>query len=159
MRKTNRLLVGAVGVLLVLLCVSVFTQIRVERDKEGFLEGRNWRDGSVVVMTFIRTRTGQDLAYLDAVADTWKKQQEALKGEGIILSYKVWQGNAASEDDFNIILMTEYKDFRTMEENGDKQTVILQQIARETQTSAQVLQDDKVREFFGTRTGRTIVLR
>jgi hypothetical protein len=159
MKKTNRLLAGAVGVLLILLCVSVYTQIDVKRDKDGFLEGRNWRDGSVIVMTFVRTRTGQDLAYLDAIADTWKKQQEALKGEGIILSYKVWQGNAASETDFNIILMTEYKDFRVMEENADKQTVILQQIGRETQTSSQILADDKVREFFGTRTGRTIVLR
>ena len=159
MKKTNRILAGAVGILLLLLCVSVYTQVVVKRDKDGFLEDRNWRDGSVVVLTFVRTRTGQDLAYLDALADTWKKQQEALKNEGIILSYKVWQGNAASEDDFNIILMSEYKDFRVMEENADKQTVILQTIARETQTSAQVLSDDKVREFFGVRTGRTIVLR
>jgi hypothetical protein len=158
MKKTHFVLTGA-GVLLILLSATVYTQIEVKRDKDGFLEGRNWRDGSVIVMTFIRTRTGQDLGYLDAVADTWKKQQEALKGEGIIISYKVWQGNSAAEDDFNIILMTEYKDFKTMEANGDKQTVILQTIAKETQTSAQVLQDDKVREFFGTRTGRTIVLR
>ena len=159
MKKTNRLLAGAVGVLLLLLCVSVYTQIDVKRDNSGFLEGRNWKDGSVIVMTFVRTRTGQDLAYLDAVADTWKKQQEALKNEGIIVSYKVWQGNAASEQDFNIVLMTEYKDFRVMEENADKQTVILQTIARETQTSSQVLTDEKVREFFGIRTGRNIVLR
>jgi len=159
MKKTNRLLAGAVGVLLLLLCVSVYTQIDVKRDNSGFLEGRNWKDGSVIVMTFVRTRTGQDLAYLDAVADTWKKQQEALKNEGIIVSYKVWQGNAASEQDFNIILMTEYKDFRVMEENADKQTVILQTIARETQTSSQVLSDEKVREFFGVRAGRNIVLR
>ena len=159
MKKTNRLLAGAVGVLTLLLCVSVYTQIQVPRDKGGFLEGRNWRDGSVMVMTFIRTRTGQDLAYLDALADAWKKQQEALRNEGIILSYKVWQGNAASETDFNIILITEYKDFRVMEENADKQTVILQTIARENQVSSQILQDDKVREFFGVRTGRNILLR
>ena len=114
MRTRNRLLAGAIGILLLLLCASVYTQVVVKRDKGGFLEDRNWKDGSVVVMTFIRTRTGQDLAYLDAVADTWKKQQEALKSEGIILSYRVWQGNAASEDDFNIILMSEYKDFRVM---------------------------------------------
>jgi hypothetical protein len=158
MRKTHYVLTGA-GVLLILLSATVYTQIQVNRDKEGFLEGRNWKDGSVVVMTFIRTQTGQDLAYLDAIANTWKKQQEALKAEGIIESYKVWQGNAASETDFNIILMTEYKNFRVMEENADKQTVILQTIAKETQASAQILQDDKVREFFGVRTGRTIVLR
>ncbi|HVG19797.1 MAG TPA: hypothetical protein VNI02_12160 [Blastocatellia bacterium] len=159
MKKTKLVLAGAAGVLLTLLSVSVYTQIEVKRDKDGFLEGRNWRDGSVIVMTFIRSRTGQDLSYLDAIADVWKKQQEALKSEGIITSYRVLQGNAASEQDFNIILMTEYKDFRAMEENADKQTVILQQIARENQASAQVLQDEKVREFFGVRTVRNILLR
>ena len=159
MKKTKLVLAGAAGVLLTLLSVSVYTQIEVKRDKDGFLEGRNWRDGNVIVMTFIRSRTGQDLAYLDAIADVWKKQQEALKSEGIITSYRVLQGNAASEQDFNIILMTEYKDFRAMEENADKQTVILQQIARENQASAQVIQDEKVREFFGVRTVRNIILR
>jgi hypothetical protein len=159
MRKMNRLLAGAAGVLLLLLCASVYTQIQVNRDKDGFLEGRNWKDGNVLVLTFVRTRVGQDLAYLEAIADLWKKQQEALKSEGIIVSYRVLQGNAASEDDFNIILVSEYKDFRVMEENADKQLVILQTIAREKQASAQVMQDEKVREFFGTRVVRNIVMR
>ena len=158
MRK-KYIVLASVGVSLMLLCVSVFTQIRVDRDKDGFLADRNWRDGNVVHMTFIRTRTGQDLGYLEAIADVWKKQQEALKSEGIIAAYRVLQGNAASEDDFNIILVTEYKDFRAMEENADKQTVILQKIARENQGSAQVFQDEKYREFFGTRVLRNIILR
>lgn len=158
MRKTYIVLAGA-GISLMLLCVSVFTQIRVDRDKDGFLEGRNWRDGNVVHMTFIRTRTGQDLGYLEAIADVWKKQQEALKSEGIIAAYRILQGNAASEDDFNIILVTEYKDFRAMEENADKQTVILQKIAGEHKSSAQVFQDENAREFFGTRVLRNIILR
>lgn len=159
MMKINRLLTAAVAVLIILLCASVYTQIKVNRDKEGFLEGRNWKDGNVLVMTFIRTRTGQDLAYLDAIADVWKKQQETLKSEGIIDSYRVLQGNAASEDDFNVILITEYKNFRAMEENADKQTVILQQIARENSEAAKVLNDDKVREFFATRVVRNIILK
>jgi hypothetical protein len=158
MRK-KYIVLASVGVSLMLLCVSVFTQIRVDRDKDGFLADRNWRDGNVVHMTFIRTRTGQDLGYLEAIADVWKKQQEALKGEGIIAGYRILQGNAASEDDFNIILVTEYKDFRAMEENADKQTVILQKIAGDHQSSAQVFQDEKVREFFGTRVLRNIILR
>jgi hypothetical protein len=158
MRKTY-IVFASVGISLMLLCVSVFTQIRVDRDKDGFLDGRNWRDGNVVHMTFVRTRTGQDLGYLEAIAKVWKMQQEALKSEGIITAYRVLQGNAASEDDFNIILVTEYRDFRAMEENADKQTVILQKIADEYQSSAHLLQDEKVREFFGTRVLRNIILR
>jgi hypothetical protein len=156
MNRMNRCLAGAVLVLAALLCVSAYTQIP---DKDGFPEGRNFKDGTVWVMTFARNPYGQDITYFNAVADVWKKQQEALKKEGIILSYKVLQPNAGSLDDYNAILMTEYKDFRVMEENADKQTVILRKIASENPESSRILQDDKVREFFGTKVVREVVLR
>jgi hypothetical protein len=55
--------------------------------------------------------------------------------------------------------MLEYKDIRTWETNAEKQAVILQGIAREHVASSQVLQDDKVREFYGNNMGREIVFR
>jgi hypothetical protein len=145
--------------LVALLCVSVYAQIVVNKDKDGFLEGRNFRDGSVWTLTFIRTHSGQDLAYFNALADVWKKQMEELKRQGVILSYKALQTNAARVEDYNVMLMMEYKDIRTWETNADKQAVILQSIARENVASSQVLQDDKIREFFGNNMGREIVFK
>jgi hypothetical protein len=159
MTRTNRILAGSVIMLLLLLCVSVYTQVAVKRDKDGFLEGRNFRDGSVWVLTFVRTNSGQDLAYFNALADVWKKQMEELKKEGVILSYKALQTNASRVEDNNVMLMLEYKDIRTWEANADKQAVILQTIARENAASWQVLQDDKIREFFGNNMGREIVFK
>jgi hypothetical protein len=159
MNRINRTLAASVVVLSALLCVSVYAQIVVNKDKEGFLEGRNFRDGSVWTLTFIRTHSGQDLAYFNALADVWKKQMEELKKQGVILSYKALQTNAARVEDYNVMLMMEYKDIRTWETNADKQAVILQTIARENATSTQVLQDEKVREFFGTNMGREIVFK
>jgi hypothetical protein len=159
MNRINRTLAASVVVLSALLCVSVYAQIVVNKDKEGFLEGRNFRDGSVWTLTFIRTHSGQDLAYFNALADVWKKQMEELKKQGVILSYKALQTNAARVEDYNVMLMMEYKDIRTWETNADKQAVILQTIARENATSTQILQDEKVREFFGTNMGREIVFK
>lgn len=159
MNRINRTLAASVVVLVALLCVSVYAQIAVNKDKEGFLEGRNFRDGSVWTLTFIRTHSGQDLAYFNALADVWKKQMEELKRQGVILSYKALQTNAARVEDYNVMLMMEYKDIRTWETNADKQAVILQSIARENVASSQVLQDDKIREFFGNNMGREIVFK
>ncbi|HEX8091818.1 MAG TPA: hypothetical protein VF762_23395 [Blastocatellia bacterium] len=159
MNRINRTLAASVVVLVALLCVSVYAQIVVNKDKDGFLEGRNFRDGSVWTLTFIRTHSGQDLAYFNALADVWKKQMEELKRQGVILSYKALQTNAARVEDYNVMLMMEYKDIRTWETNADKQAVILQSIARENVASSQVLQDDKIREFFGNNMGREIVFK
>ncbi|MFP5265275.1 MAG: hypothetical protein ACLGJB_25605 [Blastocatellia bacterium] len=159
MNRINRTLAASVVVLAALLCVSVYAQIVVNKDKDGFLEGRNFRDGSVWTLTFIRTHSGQDLAYFNALADVWRKQMEELKKQGVILSYKALQTNAARVEDYNVMLMMEYKDIRTWETNADKQAVILQAIARENAASTQVLQDEKVREFFGTNMGREIVFK
>ena len=159
MNRTNRILAGSVVMLLLLLCVSVYTQVVAQRDKDGFLEGRNFRDGSVWVLTYVRTHSGQDLAYLNALSDLWRAQMEALKKEGVILSYKALQTNAARVEDHNVMLMVEYKDIRTWETNADKQAVIMQTIAREKVASSQILQDDKVREFFGNGMGREVIFR
>jgi hypothetical protein len=159
MNRINRTLTGSVVILLLLLCFSVYTQVTVPRDKDGFLEGRNFRDGSVWVLTFIRTHSGQDLAYLNALQDVWKKQMDELKKQGVIISYKALQTNASRIEDYNVLLMLEYKDIRTWESNAEKQAVILQSIARENASSSQVLQDDKVREFYGANMGREIVFR
>jgi hypothetical protein len=159
MNRINRALAGSVVVLLVLLCVSVYTQVVVKKDKDGFLEGRNFKDGSVWVMTYIRTHSGQDLAYLNALNEVWRKQMEELKKQGVILSYKALQTNAARVEDYNVLLMLEYKDIRTWESNAEKQAVILQGIARENPAASQVLQDDKVREFYGNNMGREIIFK
>lgn len=159
MNRINRALAGSVVVLLALLCVSVYTQVMVKKDKDGFLEGRNFRDGSLWIMTYIRTHSGQDLAYLNALQDVWKKQMEELKKQGVIISYKALQTNAARIEDYNVLLMLEYKDIRTWEANAEKQAMILQGIARENHGAWQILQDDKIREFYGNNMGREIVFK
>ncbi|MCA1565789.1 MAG: hypothetical protein LC803_09160 [Acidobacteria bacterium] len=159
MNRTNRILAGSVVMLLLLLCVSVYTQVVAQRDKDGFLQGRNFKDGSLWVLTYVRTHSGQDLAYFNAISDVWRAQMEALKKEGIILSYKALQTNAARVEDHNVMLMVEYKDIRTWETNADKQAVIMQTIARDKAASSHVLHDDKVREFFGNGMGREIIFR
>ena len=159
MNRINRTLAGAVVILSILVCGSLFTQGAAQKDKDGFLEGRNFKDGSVWVLTFIRTQSGQDIDYLNAMADVWVKQMDELKKEGVILSYKALQTNAARVEDYNVLLMLEYKDIRTWEESADRQAVILQTIAKQNSASWQVLQDNKVREFFGNNMGREVVFK
>ena len=159
MTRVNRMLAGSVVVLLVLLTVSVYTQIVVKKDKDGFIEGRNYKEGSCWVVTFVKQKRAPDMIYLNALADVWRKQQETLKKEGVILSYKVLQSNASRPEDYNVTLLVEYKDLRTWEENADKQASILKQIAAENPASWKILTDPTHQEYFGQIISKEIVFK
>jgi|SRR5687768_8852164 len=159
MNRTNRTLAASVAILLLLLCGSVYSQLVIKKDKDGFQEGRNYKEGTAWIVTFIKHKAGQDIFYLNSLADVWRKQQEALKKEGLILSYKVLQTNATRVEDYNIMLLVEYKDIKSWEANADKQAVILEKIAQENPASWKTLNDDKVFEYFGSNVSKEILFK
>ena len=159
MNRVNRILAGAVVVLLVLLTVSAYTQIVVKKDKDGFLEGRGYKEGTCWIVTFMKHKAGQDIFYLNALADVWRKQQDALKKEGLIVSYKVLQSNATRLEDYNLTLLVEYKDLKSWEANADRQAAILKKVAEENPASWKVLTDPNVQEYFGSIVSKEIIFK
>lgn len=120
---------------------------------------RSYSNGSVWNIGFIRIKPGMDTAYLNYVATEWKRNQEALKKEGIILSYKVLTTEAHGTGDFNIMLMTEYKDLATMEANQTKADNIAQQVVGNDAKQMQGYKDRlEIREVMQNRLAREIVL-
>jgi len=115
--KTNRVLTGSLVVSLLLLGVSVFAQVN-----------RPYRNGSVWDVGFIRMKPGMETAYLNYVATDWKREQEELKKDGQILSYKVLQTEGHGSNDWNLMLMTEYEDMATMEANVAKEDALVQRV-------------------------------
>src|SRR5262245_11479576 len=106
-------------VLLVVLTlgISVFAQMN-----------RPYRNGSVWNISFIRIKPGMDTAYLNYLAGIWKTEQEAQKKEGLIVSYKVLAVEGHTPGEFNLMLMTEYKDLATMEAGEDKADALAQKV-------------------------------
>jgi hypothetical protein len=76
-------------------------------------------DEHVWLLSFIRVKPGMALAYEEYLAGDWKKEQEALKAVGMILSYKVIRAEAHNRTDWNLMLMVEYKDLATLEAKAD----------------------------------------
>lgn len=146
--KTQRMLVGLLVASLLVVCISVLAQV-----------SRPWRDGSVWDLAFIRMKPGMDTAYLNYVATEWKKEQEALKAEGIILSYKVLVTEGHTPGDWNMILMTQFKDLATLEANQAKADAISQRVIGNDEKQMQGYRDRaEIREVMGTRLAREIIL-
>ncbi len=146
--KRNRIVVGSLIALVLTLSVVVLAQVN-----------RPYRNGSVWSIGFIQMKPGMDTAYLNYVAGDWKREQEALKRDGQIISYKVLQTEGHSPTDFNLMLMTEYKDLATMEANETKADNLLQTVIGTDEKQMQGYRERlQIREVMGTRLAREIVL-
>lgn len=146
--QRQRVLMGLLVATLLLLSVSVYAQM-----------SRPWHDGSVWQLAFIRVKPGMDTAYLTYLTGDWKKEQEAMKAEGMILSYKVIVTEGHTPGDWNMILMTEFKDLATMEANQGKADALAQRTIGNDEKQMQGYKERlEIREVMGTRLAREIIL-
>jgi len=149
MKLNRRIVVGALALsVLGAAAVTVHAQVK-----------RPYHDGTVWNVTFVRMKPGMDTAYLNYLASDWKRNQEAAKKEGLIVSYKILSTEAHSPDDWNLILMTETKDLASMEANQDKADALTQKMVGDDQKQMQGYKDrSEIREIMGIRQAREIVL-
>lgn len=144
----RRLLICSLVVSVLILGISAYAQVK-----------RPFHNGSVWSVAFIRMKPGMETAYLNYLAGPWKANQEAMKKEGVILSYKVISTEGHTPADWNVMLMTEYKDLATMEANEDKADVVSQRVVGDDEKQRQGYRERlEIREVMGDRLGREIVL-
>jgi hypothetical protein len=145
---SRRILAGLAVLLVAVTSFSVYAQVK-----------RPFRPGSVWTLAFIRMKPGMEVAYLNYIATTWKANQEAFKKEGLILSYKVLTTEGHSPSDYNIILMTEYKDLATLEANEPKADALAQKVEGDDAKQMQGYKERaEIREIVGDRLAREMVL-
>ena len=86
----------------------------------AYADGRDWNDGPVQSVTFIRTIDGHFDDYMHWLATTYKKQQEAAKAAGLITRYEVLVAQPHNLQDADIILITEFKNWAALDHLGSK---------------------------------------
>ena len=147
MKSKTRILVSSLIVLILTLSIVV-AQV-----------SRPYRNGTVWNIGFIRMKPGMDTAYLSYVAGDWKREQEALKKDGQIVSYKILQTEAHGSNDWNLMLMTEYKNMATREANQDKEDALYQRTIGNDEKQRQGYRERlEIREVLQNRLAREIVL-
>jgi len=146
--KFKRTLIGSLVLVVLIVGVSVFAQVN-----------RPYHNGAVWDIAYIRMKPGMETAYLNYLAGQWKANQEAAKKEGLIVSYKVIGVEGHGPGEWNLMLMTEYKDLATMEANEDKGDALAQKMIGTDEKQMQGYKErSEIREVMGNRLGREIVL-
>jgi hypothetical protein len=147
-KMKTKMLGAALGVCLVMLGFSLYAQVT-----------RPFHPGTVWEIQFIRVKPGMDNAYKNWLASDWKKEQEAFKASGLITGYKVLETEGHGPNDYNMMLMTEFKDLATVEANEQKMDALAQQVMGPDQQQEQGYHTrESLREPLGTRIAREVVL-
>src|SRR5262252_11243259 len=142
MTRTSRILC-AVGALLSLGSLATL----------AYADGRDWNDGPVQNVTFIRTVDGHFDDYMHWLATTYKKQQEAAKAAGLITRYEVLVGQPHNPQDPDIILVTEYKNWAALDHLGGKLDQVSAQVEGSVEAANKAEADRaKIRTVLGSDT-------
>ena len=117
-------------------------------------------EGTVWSIIFIRTKPGMSNEYFRHFATNLRGEYEEAKRQGLILSYKLLFGNAANKDDWNLLLMVEYKNMAAFDGVEEKwETINVKIIGSQDQRKAGYTTRSEMRETFGTKIVREIILK
>lgn len=111
----------AIITFLILSVTLTFTSTLSAQDK-------SYKDGSVWQVGFIKVGANMNVEYLNNLKNNWKATHDEAVKQGIILSYKILQGTAANPEDWDVMLMTEYKSLSAMEGTEEKWEAISKKI-------------------------------
>ena len=126
----------------------------------SFAQERTFKNGSAWSVAFVQVKNGMGVDYINSLKTTWRAVQEEGIKQGLILSYKILEGNASNPDDWQIMLMVEYKNLASMEGNEDKWDAIQKKVVgnEEDQKKLRELRVN-MRTMYGTKLMREVVYK
>jgi hypothetical protein len=119
-----------------------------------------YTEGPVVNVAAIRTDYGKFDEYMKYLDTTWKAEQEAAKKAGYIISYRVVTVEPRGENDPDIYLVINYKNWAALDDATAKTDAIFKQVEGSLAASNQgAVNRGKIRRVLGSWTGRELVLK
>jgi len=126
----------------------------------GFGQEKPYKEGSVWTVTFVKVKPGMVDTYLRDLGANRKKLMEQAKKDGLILSERLLSGDATGREDFDLILMVEFKNWAAFDGLSDKFRALAEKMVGSEDKQVQMMtKRTEVREIVGTKTMQEIFLR
>jgi L-rhamnose mutarotase len=120
---------------------------------------RQYIDGRVTDVAYIRVEYGRFEEYIDWLNSTWKPTMEATKKAGLIIDYKIFTATPKSPDQPNIFRMITYKNMAALDKGVEEEEVAKKVIgSTEVQNKARVARND-YRRLLGSELIRELILK
>ncbi len=155
MKKTATTLAAMLLALIFILPSTAFAQ----DDDKVYDEGSVWN------ITFIRLKPNVGDDYLKNLKKTWAASMDEFVSEGLMESYMILYGEAFGWDDFDLMLMIEFKNFAQYDPDPEREKKFkeiekkLMESMGEDKMDATVKSYGDMRKILGTKTMRQITLK
>lgn len=118
-------------------------------------------EGPVSQVVSIRVHAGHMDQYMAYLADTWKKNQEALKAAGVIVGYAVYATTPRSADDPNLYLVTNYANMAALDGLDARSDAVMAKATGESTEAAQkaMAERNAIRTLVGMEMIRELQLK
>lgn len=119
----------------------------------AYAQDKSYKEGTVWQVSFIKVKPGMFDVYMNDVLPMRKKLFEEGRKQGLVISEKMLAGDSFGGSDFNVILMTEFKNYAALDGLSDKYDAIMSKVvgSQEAQVKLMVKRSD-VREILGEKT-------
>jgi hypothetical protein len=119
-----------------------------------------YKEGTVWEVTFIRTKPGMSNDYLRHFAANLRAEYEEAKKQGLIMSYRFLSGLAANKDDWDLMLMVEYKNMAVLDDANEKWEAISTKVGgSQEQRNVRYIKRSEMRETLGHKIVRELILK
>ena len=119
-----------------------------------------YTQGSVWSITMIRVKPGMFDVYMRDVLPLRKKIDEEAKKQGLILSDHILTGNATGRDDFDVITLTEYKNWAAFDGLDAKYEAIMSKVVGSEEKQMQLMaQRADARTIVGEKLMQELIIK
>jgi len=119
-----------------------------------------YTEGPVWTISMIKTKPGMADDYLKNLAQAYKATNEEAKKQGIIMDYKILLGNDSTPQDFDILLMQEFKNMAAFDGLREKTDPIAKKLIGSEDVQRQgAVKRMEIREIMGNKLMREITLK
>jgi len=119
-----------------------------------------YTEGSVWSITLVRVKPGMFDVYMRDVLPLRKKIDEEAKKQGLILSDHILSGSASGRDDFDVMFLTEYKNWAAFDGITAKYDAIAGKIVGSEEKQVQLMtKRTEVREIKGEKPMQELIIK
>ena len=123
-------------------------------------EDHAYTQGSVTIVSFVRTEPGMFDEYLRYLSNTYKKLMEESKKQGIVTDYAVYQATPRGPQDADVILTVTYKNMAALDSVQARTDPIVKEIFGSLPKAASASADrEKLRKQLGSQIVRQLILK
>jgi hypothetical protein len=116
-------------------------------------------DGPVTEVSYVKTKPGKFLAYMQYLDTTYKQIMEANKKAGLIVDYAVYAATPRTPQDADVILTIVYANMAALDKS-DEADAVAEKIAGSMEAQSKAAIDrESLREVLGSELIRQMILK